>query len=310
MCVSRLVRRPQTLPWGDVAVRFRRNTIDLIVARWLALSGSTVISHLTLYPVMLLALRFVGVSNDEVSWAQVPGVFAFGRSLTALPITPGGVRRGRGRVRRRDQSLRAAATSPCRPEVFHAKVTAGVLVFRALTYGIQIPIGGITYIIWKANKRCRKPSAVQFPIPVVLPAPWASITVHPLGELAELEISNPDPRERQRQDLLRGESASPVRQPEPDHPAGRLRPSPVFEHVDPQGSIAVLLDTDRLAQLRSEEVPRRPWVRSADHDGLGEAHPSGVTTNRVPPLSSVTVEAMPDSAANDRAAPMARSQLG
>jgi len=54
-------------------------------------------------------------------------------------------------------------------------VTAGVLVFRALTYGIQIPIGGITYIIWKANKRCRKPSAVQFPIPVVLPAPWASI---------------------------------------------------------------------------------------------------------------------------------------
>ena len=76
MCVSRLVRRPQTLPWGDVAVRFRRNTIDLIVARWLALSGSTVISHLTLYPVMLLALRFVGVSNDEVSWAQVLGFFA------------------------------------------------------------------------------------------------------------------------------------------------------------------------------------------------------------------------------------------
>lgn len=168
MRVSRLVRRPQTLPWGDVAVRFRRNTIDLIVARWLALSGSTIISHLTLYLVMLLALRFVGVSNDEVSWAQVLGVFAFGRLLTALPITPGGVGvvevayvggiilAGRGHI-----------TVPT--EVFHAQVTAGVLVFRALTYGIQIPIGGITYIIWKANKRWRKSSSV--PVPVAVPTP-------------------------------------------------------------------------------------------------------------------------------------------
>jgi putative heme transporter len=51
-------------------------TINHIVARWLALSSSTIISHLMLYLVMLLALRFVGVSNDEVSWAQVLGVFA------------------------------------------------------------------------------------------------------------------------------------------------------------------------------------------------------------------------------------------
>jgi hypothetical protein len=40
-----------------VAARFTRNTIDLIVARWLALSGSTVISHLTLYLVAGASLR-------------------------------------------------------------------------------------------------------------------------------------------------------------------------------------------------------------------------------------------------------------
>jgi putative heme transporter len=51
-------------------------TINHIVTRWLALSSSTIISHLMLYLVMLLALRFVGVSNDEVSWAQVLGFFA------------------------------------------------------------------------------------------------------------------------------------------------------------------------------------------------------------------------------------------
>ena len=91
MWTSRLLRRPRTFAWGDAAVRFLRNTINLLVARWPSLTRSTVISHLTLYLVMLLALRFVGVSNDEVSWAQVLGVFAFGRLLTALPITPGGL---------------------------------------------------------------------------------------------------------------------------------------------------------------------------------------------------------------------------
>jgi putative heme transporter len=172
MWVSRLARRPKTFGWGDKAVRFRRSTINLIVSRWLALSSSTIISHLTLYMVMLLSLRFVGVSNDEVSWAQVLGVFAFGRLLTALPITPGGVGvvevayiagiilAGRGHV-----------TTPV--EVFHAQVTAGVLVFRALTYGIQIPIGGITYIIWKTNRRWRTPAATA-PIPVAVSTQEAS----------------------------------------------------------------------------------------------------------------------------------------
>jgi putative heme transporter len=159
----RLVRRPRTFEWGDVAVRFRRNTIDLIVARWLALSSSTVISHLTLYLVLLLALRSVGVSNDEASWAQVLGVFAFGRLLTALPITPGGV--GVVEVAYIGGIILAGRGHTSVPaEVFHAQVTAGVLVFRALTYGIQIPIGGITYIIWKTNKRWRKPSMVPIPV--------------------------------------------------------------------------------------------------------------------------------------------------
>jgi uncharacterized membrane protein YbhN (UPF0104 family) len=95
----------------------------------------------------------------------VLGVFALGRLLTALPITPGGVGlvevvyiagiilAGRGHT-----------TTPV--EVFHAQVTAGVLVFRALTYAIQIPIGGIAYVIWKTNTRWREPTAVPVPVPV------------------------------------------------------------------------------------------------------------------------------------------------
>jgi uncharacterized membrane protein YbhN (UPF0104 family) len=38
------------------------------------------------------------------------------------------------------------------PEVFRAQVAAAVLLFRALTYGMQIPLGGVTYLIWKRKK--------------------------------------------------------------------------------------------------------------------------------------------------------------
>ena len=88
--VSRLFRRSREFDWGEAAVRFRRNTIDFLVERWFWLTSTTIVSHLSLYLVLLLALRrFVGVSDAEVTWAQVLGVFAFGRLLTALPCPAG-----------------------------------------------------------------------------------------------------------------------------------------------------------------------------------------------------------------------------
>jgi uncharacterized membrane protein YbhN (UPF0104 family) len=41
--------------------------------------------------------------------------------------------------------------------VLNAQITAAVLLFRALTYGIQIPLGAVTYLIWQHRKRWRRP---------------------------------------------------------------------------------------------------------------------------------------------------------
>ena len=49
------------------------------------------VSHLSLYLVLLLALRHIGVSNDDVDWAEVLAVFAFARLVTAIPLTPVGI---------------------------------------------------------------------------------------------------------------------------------------------------------------------------------------------------------------------------
>jgi uncharacterized membrane protein YbhN (UPF0104 family) len=154
--LMRLIRRPAVEHWGDAAVRFRRQTIDLVAKRGIALTVTTIVSHLALFLVLLLAVRHVGVSESEISTAQVLGVFAFGRLVTALPLTPGGL----GLVELSyigGLILAGRAHTNVPTEVFHAQVAAAVLVFRTLTYGIQIPIGAFTYLIWRFNKSWRKP---------------------------------------------------------------------------------------------------------------------------------------------------------
>ena len=140
----RLFRRPPKTDMGDAAVRFRTDTIGLVERRWLRLSLTTVASHLALAVVLLLSLRSLGVSEQDVSTAEVFAVFAFSRLLSAVPITPGGV----GVIDLGYIGGLAAAA----PDGEKAAVVGAVLVFRALTYGVQIPLGAFTYLIWKAKK--------------------------------------------------------------------------------------------------------------------------------------------------------------
>lgn len=153
------LRKPP-VSWGDAAVVFRTQTIRLLENRWIPLSIATVASHLALYLVLLIALRHVGISEREIAWAQVLGVFAFGRLVTALPITPGGL----GIVELSYLGglvLAGEAHADVAPELFRAQVAAAVLVFRALTYMLQIPIGGFTYLIWQRMRRWRKPQTLE-----------------------------------------------------------------------------------------------------------------------------------------------------
>ena len=76
---------------GHLRDQVRQQTIDLLRDRWLVLAVATVVSHLSLYVVLLLALRHMDVSDAMVGWAQVLSIFALTRLVTALPVTPGGL---------------------------------------------------------------------------------------------------------------------------------------------------------------------------------------------------------------------------
>lgn len=146
--MSRVRRRLGKGPvagWGDATVKFRGRTIGLVSHAWKRLTVTTVVSHLSLFAVLLLALRHIGVGNDDVSWTEVLAVFAFVRLLTAIPITPGGL----GVV---ELGLIAGLTTAGGQE---AEVVAAVLIFRGLTYLLPIPVGLLTYLFWRHNTSWR-----------------------------------------------------------------------------------------------------------------------------------------------------------
>jgi uncharacterized protein (TIRG00374 family) len=137
--VLRLVRRPPVAGWELATVKFRSRTIALVEHRWVPITVASLVSHLSLYLVLLVALRDVGVSDAEVSWAQVLVAFAFGRLITAIPYTPGGL----GAVEVTLIATLAAAGGD------REQVTAAVLVYRALTWGLPILVGVATYLWWR-----------------------------------------------------------------------------------------------------------------------------------------------------------------
>ncbi len=145
--------------FGHTLVKFRRETIDLVEHRWVALTVWTLVSHLSLFLVLLVSLRHVGVSQEEVSWEEALAAFSFIRLLSAIPLTPGGL----GVV---ELGLTGGLVAAA-PSGLDAQIVAAVLVFRALTYLLPIPIGAVCYVIWR--RQVARQSSAEMSTPVVAP---------------------------------------------------------------------------------------------------------------------------------------------
>jgi uncharacterized membrane protein YbhN (UPF0104 family)/membrane-associated phospholipid phosphatase len=144
----RLVGRPPVTGWELATVKFRTRALELLEHGWVPITAATLVSHLSLYVVLLVCLRAVGVSNAEVSWAQVLVVFAFARLATAIPVTPGGA----GVV---ELVLIGGLTAAGGDR---EQVTAAVLVYRALTWGLPILVGIGCYLWWRRTSLQPEPA--------------------------------------------------------------------------------------------------------------------------------------------------------
>jgi len=145
--VNRRLRRPAPTDTGATAVLFRRDTIGLLRDRGGRLTAAMVLSHVSVFLVLLWSLRAVGVSAGEVGWIEVLAAYAMARLFSAVPVTPGGV----GLV---ELGLAGALIAVGGP---HAGVVAGVLVFRALSFFLPLPFGLATYLVWRNEASWRRP---------------------------------------------------------------------------------------------------------------------------------------------------------
>ena len=134
----RFNREPVTWSGGSFE-RFRVDVVDVLQRRWHLLTAATLVGSLSVFVVLLVALRALQVPAAEVSAVEAFAAWSLARILGSIPITPGGI----GVI---ELSLTAALIA------FggnNAGVVAAVLVFRFLTIVPSLALGMIAAGVWR-----------------------------------------------------------------------------------------------------------------------------------------------------------------
>jgi putative heme transporter len=144
----RLIRK-EPVGWdGDAFVRFRNRTNRLLRGRWHVLTLATLAGQLTVFLVLLVSLRVLGVSESEVGAVEAFAAWSLVRLLGSIPITPGGL----GVV---ELGLTTALVGFGGDQV---DVVAAVLVYRVMTVVPTLVIGLLVGVTWKRYRPASLPT--------------------------------------------------------------------------------------------------------------------------------------------------------
>lgn len=135
-------------------MQFRDDLNGILSDRLWRLSGATVLNHAAMTALFAACLYAVGVSPDEIPIPWVVLAFTLGRFIVMIPVSPGGL----GLVDLGWIGLLTLAWQTANPgtPVDHSLLSAGVLLFRAVSLLPPIPIGVATGLFWRFNKSWRK----------------------------------------------------------------------------------------------------------------------------------------------------------
>jgi uncharacterized protein (TIRG00374 family) len=151
--VGSVIRRPLRTRLHERLPHLSAATVGLIQRRWGRLAVGTV-SYAGLQVLLLWACMHA--AGLDLGVASLAGAFAVDRLLTLLPLTPGGLGLVEGGMAAALTAL-GAASEP---------VVLGVVLYRAFTYLAEIPVGGLTAMVWTLRRRRRnRSSAPQPPVP-------------------------------------------------------------------------------------------------------------------------------------------------
>jgi uncharacterized membrane protein YbhN (UPF0104 family) len=135
----KLIRRGPVGWNGESLVRFRLQTVGLLRRRWLPLTLATCAGQLSVFVVLVVCLRTLGVHESQVTLTEVFAAWTFVRLLGSLPITPGGV----GIV---ELGLTGALVGFGGA---NDAVVAAVLLYRVITVVPTLVLGLVAGALWK-----------------------------------------------------------------------------------------------------------------------------------------------------------------
>ncbi len=126
--------------WGGPSFeRFRRGAGELLQRRWHALTAASLAGSLSVFAVLVVSLRALGVPASEVSVVEAFAAWSLVRIIATIPITPGGI----GIV---ELGLTSALVGFGGA---NASVVAAVLVYRFLTIVPTLLIGLVAAATWR-----------------------------------------------------------------------------------------------------------------------------------------------------------------
>jgi uncharacterized protein (TIRG00374 family) len=151
--LMRRLRHGRTVDLTGKLLDFRSSVVDVMQARWVQVTLSTLLLQFTSWAILVLALRGLeaGTGTVTVTWNESLAAFSFARVASFIPITPGGL----GTV---DAALTAllsgyGATS--------SQALAADLVWRAATYVPQVLLGALTFLWWRVTAAHRARGRTQ-----------------------------------------------------------------------------------------------------------------------------------------------------
>jgi putative heme transporter len=133
------IRRGPVAWSGSNFERFRDEAGEFLERRWHVLTLASLVGNLTVFLLLLLSLRALGVSSAEVSAHEAFAAWSLVRILASIPITPGGI----GII---ELGLTGALVGFGGA---NASVVAAVLVYRFLTTVPTLALGLTAAFTWR-----------------------------------------------------------------------------------------------------------------------------------------------------------------
>ena len=140
-----LRRRREETALVDRLLEARAEALGVLERRWPLAAWASFLTALATASLLLLCLRAVDLRAEDIRWTGAFVVFALVQGITVVPVTAGNA--GVAEV-----GYVTLLTTLAGPGSVN-RVTAAVILFRALTWLLLIPAGAIALAVWRVGLR-------------------------------------------------------------------------------------------------------------------------------------------------------------